>query len=316
MMKTINTSHVEGVLYNHSLELTTTGPDSKAPGTNYIRGKVEIATDDAGVNIVPVSFTYVTEKTKNGGENATFKVLKEIIDGVHTSVISNSTQAPVKLRIDSAIGLNEFFVTRNGAEEFVSAKCNEGGFVHVTNELNTKEAARSSFKCDMLITGVTSKEEDVEKNLPAKVIIRGAIFNFRNELLPVEFSVTNPQGMSYFEGLEVSNSAPVFTQVWGTQVSETVVKTTITESAFGEADVRETKSSRKNFVVTGARPEPYEWDADNTMTVAELKELMTKRETHKASLKTRNEEYKAKKAADANTFGAAPTVSANTEFKF
>lgn len=315
MMKTINTTHVEGVLYNHSLEMKTTGPDSKAPGTNYIRGKVEIATDDAGINIVPVNFTYVTEKTKSG-ENATYKVLKDIIDGVYTSVMSNSAQAPVKLRIDSAIGLNEFFTSRNGKEEFISAKCNDGGFVHVTNELNSKEAARSTFKCDMLITGVTTKEEDVEKNLPAKVIVKGAIFNFRNELLPVEFSVTNPQGMSYFESLEVSNSSPIFTQVWGTQVSETVVKTTITESAFGEADVRETKSSRKDFVVTGARPEPYEWDADNTMTVAELKELMAKRETHKASLKTRNEEYKAKKAADSNAFTAAPTVSANTEFKF
>lgn len=315
MIKTVNITHIEGVLYNHSLEMKVTGPKSKAPGTNYIRGNIEIATDDARINIVPVNFTYVTEKTKSGGENATFKVLKDIIDGTHSSIMSNSNQAPVKLRIDSAIGLNEFFTTRNGAEEFVSAKRNEGGFVHVTNELNPKEAARSSFKCDMLITNVISKEEDVEKNLPAKVTIKGAVFNFRNELLPVEFSVINPQGMAYFEGLEVSSSTPIFTQVWGVQVSETVVKTTVTESAFGEADVRETKSSRKDYVVTGARPEPYDWDSDESMTVAELKELMAKRETYKASIKTRNEEWKAKKAAEGNAFGT-PTVSANTDFKF
>lgn len=37
-----------------------------------------------------------------------------------------------KLRVDSAIGLNEFFSTRTGTEELVSVKRNEGGFVHVT----------------------------------------------------------------------------------------------------------------------------------------------------------------------------------------
>ena len=63
MKKCINTTHIEGLLYEHKLELKESGPNSKNPGTKFISGTVDIATDDAGITIVPVHFTYVTEKT-------------------------------------------------------------------------------------------------------------------------------------------------------------------------------------------------------------------------------------------------------------
>ena len=47
----INKSHIEGVLYEHALELRVSGPTSKNPGTEFIMGTVSIATDDACTNI-------------------------------------------------------------------------------------------------------------------------------------------------------------------------------------------------------------------------------------------------------------------------
>ena len=42
------------------------------------------------------------------------------------------------------------------------------------------------FTVDMLITGVNRTEKNEEKNINEDfVTVRGAIFNFRNELLPV-----------------------------------------------------------------------------------------------------------------------------------
>jgi len=76
----INTTRIEGVLYQHSLELKVSGPNSKKPGTEFISGNIEIATNDAMTNIVPVHFTYVTATTAQGKENATFTTLKGIID--------------------------------------------------------------------------------------------------------------------------------------------------------------------------------------------------------------------------------------------
>lgn len=296
-MKTmINRTHIEGLLYEHALELRTSGPNSKNPGTEFIMGTVSIATDDAQINIVPVHFTYVTATTAKGSANATFGVLKDIIDGKLATIMSGSDNA-AKLRIDSAIGLNEFYTDRNGKEELVSAKRNEGGFVHTCAQLAEDEKTRNTFEVDMVITGVKRIEADEEKKTPEKCIVKGAIFDFRKSLMPIELSVLNENAMAYFEGLEASSKNPVFTKVKGRQVSETITRTITEESAFGEASVREVKSSRKDFVITWAQKEPYVWDDEETITAAEMTDAMSARQTYLATIKQRQDEYKASKGA-------------------
>lgn len=75
MKAMINETHIEGLLYEHSLELKTAGERAKNPGTKFITGTINIATDDACLNIVPVHFTYVTATTSKGNTNATFGIL-------------------------------------------------------------------------------------------------------------------------------------------------------------------------------------------------------------------------------------------------
>ena len=225
MKKMFNATHIEGTLYQHDLELKVSGENSKSPGTEFISGNVEIATDDAGVNIVPVHFTYVTAVTSKGKTNDTFNTLKNIINGTYKSIMKDGADVATKLRIDSAIGLNEFYSDRSGKEELVSAKRNEGGFVHVVATVNEDEKTRNTFDCDIIITNVMHKEADEEKNIAEKAIVKGAIFNFRNELLPVEFSVIHPGAIAYFEDLGASASNPVFTRVKGRQVSESIIRT-------------------------------------------------------------------------------------------
>jgi hypothetical protein len=292
----INRTHIEGSLYQHDLELKVTGENSKNPGTEFISGNVEIATDNEGLNIVPVHFTYVTALTSKGKPNATYNVLKAIIDGTHGSVMKDGKDGAAKFRIDSAIGLNEFYADRNGTEELVSVKRNEGGFVHVVADVNEDEKVRNTFELDMIITGTRIVEADPERDLPEKLIVKGATFNFRNDLLPIELSVVNPHAINYFESLDASNSNPIFTKVKGRQVSETIVKRIEEESAFGESSIREIRDTRKDFVITWAQKEPYVWDDEQTITAAELKNCMSARETALAAMKARQDEYKASKA--------------------
>ena len=311
MMKVKNETHIEGILYEHALEAKVTGPNSKAPGTNFISGTISIATDDAMTNIVPVHFTYVTEKTSKGGVNATYSLLQNIIDGVAGTYMQDGADKAAKLRVDSAIGLNEFYTDRNGKEELVSVKTNEGGFVHTTNVLAEKETDRNTFKCDMVITQVTHIDADDERKTPEKAIIKGVVFNFRNEILPVEFTATNAGAMAYFEDLGATASNPVFTKVWGRQVSEVIKREIREESAFGEDSVREVQSTRKDFVITGAAKEPYEWDSEDTILASELTTAIANRETYLATMKQRRDEYKASKGQ------ATPVaVSSKTEFNF
>ena len=311
MMKVKNETHIEGILYEHALEAKVTGPNSKAPGTNFISGTISIATDDAMTNIVPVHFTYVTEKTSKGGVNATYSLLQNIIDGVVGTYMQDGADKAAKLRVDSAIGLNEFYTDRNGKEELVSVKTNEGGFVHTTNVLAEKETDRNTFKCDMVITQVTHIDADDERKTPEKAIIKGVVFNFRNEILPVEFTATNAGAMAYFEDLGATASNPVFTKVWGRQVSEVIKREIREESAFGEDSVRDVQSTRKDFVITGAAKEPYEWDSEDTILASELTTAIANRETYLATMKQRRDEYKASKGQ------ATPAaVSSKTEFNF
>lgn len=295
MKKLINKTHVEGYLYQHTLELKESGPNSKNPGTVFISGNVDIATDSALTNIVTVHYTYTTATTSTGKANATFNVLKDIIDKKLCSVMEHGVDKAAIIAIDSAIGLNEFYSDRNGQEELVSAKRNEGGFAVVKSAMNEDETKCNTFDCDMVITGTILKEADEEKDLPEKLIVKGAIFDFRNALLPVEFSVLNPNAISYFEGLGASQNDPVFTRIQGRLVSEVVTRTVTEEGAWGEPIIKKYSSTRKDYVITWAAATPYEWDDENTITATEMKKAMTERATYLATLKQRQDEYKASK---------------------
>ena len=308
MKKMVNNTHIEGALYQHDLTLKVTGENSKNPGTEFISGNIDIATDDAGINIVPVHFTYVTATTAKGSANATFNVLKNIIDGVYKTVMTDGADNATMLRIDSAIGLNEFYTDRTGKEELVSVKRNEGGFVHVTPTIADDEKTRNTFECDIIISNVIHVEGDEEKGTTDKATVKGVIFNFRNDLMPVEFSVTNPKAMAYFEDLGASNSNPIFTKIKGRQISESIVRRVEEESAFGEPSIKEYKSTKKDFVITWAMAEPYVWDDDSTITARELTEALAAREIALAEMKRRSDEYKASQGkAPAN---AAPAPGA------
>lgn len=301
----INASHIEGKLYNHDLTIKVTGENSKKPGTEFISGNIEIATDDAGVNIIPVHFTYVTETTTSGKPNNAYSVLKNIINGIYKTVMEHGADNATMFRIDSAIGLNEFYSDRSGKEELISVKRNEGGFIHVTSALEENENKRNTFECDIVITNVRRVEGDEEKNTNDKVIVKGAIFDFRNSLLPVEFSVVHPKAMDYFEDLGVSSTNPVFTKIRGNQISESIVRRIEEESAFGEPSIKEYKNTRKDFVITWAAAEPYDWDDEATITAAEMKKAMANREIALAELKKRNDEYKASQGASTATAPAS-----------
>lgn len=297
----INSVNLQGWLYQHDLKIKTTGANSKNPGTEFITGTIDIATDDAQLNIVPVHFTYVTATTAKGNPNATFTALKNIIDGVHGSIMGNGIDKAVKVKVDTAINLNEFYSDRSGKEELVSAKRNEGGFVHVIQNFDKEENERNIFTCDMIITGARRVEESEDGQTPEHVVIKGAIFDFRKSLLPIEFVVTNDRGMDYFESQTPSSTTPFCTQIKGRQISQTIIKKETKEGAFGEPIVEEKRSSKKEFNVFWASSNPYDWDDESFITAKELEDKMKERQTYLATVKQRQDEYKASQGAAAKT---------------
>lgn len=303
-----NRTHIEGRVFNHSLQKRVTGEQSKNPGTEYIGGTLTIATDEEGINLVPVRFTYVTAVySKSGKPNETFSVLDQIINDGITMEKNGKDAAPV-VRIDGDIEVNDF-MGRNG--EMVEAKGVRGSFAHFANgqyRLNDDENKRNTFRADMLIAATIDQEPE---NADPYLQIRGYVFNFRNDLIPVTFSVHNKSGIEYFTKCDISNENPLFTKVWGNIISTTQKIETEVESAFGAPQVDVTTRTLRAWEIEGCAVEPYEWDDDSTMTIAEFKELLDRREETKAEAKKRAEEYQASKSGQSGFPAAGSNVKSD-----
>ena len=297
MRKIVNREHIEGILFQHDLELKVTGETSKNPGTQYIAGNIEIAVDEEGLNVIPVHFTYVTETTNSGKKSPTFTVLKRIIDEDKATVSVGKDEA-FKLRVDTALSLNDFYTQD---DQLVSAKVNEGGFVSIVNSL-CDEKERNTWEADMVITGCNIIDADPEKNINEDYMqIKGAIFNFRNEVLPVDFILRNKDGFKHFENMDASGANPTFTKVWGRINCLTKTTTVEEETAFGEAAVRTYERKVKEWEITGT-PKVISYDfGGEDLTAEELTKAMQDREIKLADVKKRTEEYRAQRNAGTAT---------------
>lgn len=317
MRQALNREKIEGRVYQHDLTFKTVQNQASANyGKEFISGNIEVAVDENGLNVIPVHFTYVVEENKNGGKNATFAALKSIIEKDNTWVKVGKDGA-TKVRIDTAIALNDFY-TQN--DELVSTKTNEGGFVTIVNELGP-ENERNRFEADMVITNVKRVEKNPEKNINEDyAIVRGAIFNFRNAILPVEFTIRQEKGIEYFEQLEATPSNPIYTKVWGRIDCLTISRVIEEESAFGEPSVRTTDRKVKDWTITGTAKVPYDFGDEAVLTQAELVKASQDREVMLAEIKKRRDEYVASKNTTASAFAAptspTPVVTNSAPFTF
>ena len=318
MRKNINTTRIEGRIYQHDLAIKKVqNQKSENFGKEFISGNIDVAVDEEGMNIIQVHFTYVTEVTKKGAKSATFTILKSIIDEGKTWIADGKDEA-TKVRIDTALALYDNF-TQDGVH--ISLKTNEGGFVNIVTEL-CDESERNKFSTDMVITNIKRVEADEEKHINEDYVsVRGAVFNFRNDVLPVEFVVHNPAGMKYFESLEVSESEPIYTKVWGKIDWTPEIGTYIEESAFGEAAVHTSQRKKREWVITGAAKVAYDFGEENVLTRDELKQAIQNRQIYLTDVKNRRDEYNAQKAATATkntttTSAFGMPIASNGDFNF
>lgn len=298
-----NQVHLEGYVFNFGnderrmLQKRKTGPQSKNPGQNYIRGEVNIATDEDATNVITVWYQYEPEFNKNGKPNSKYEELSKLLDTNKT--YENSGKDASKVRMDGNLETNDFY-TREG--ELASPMRIAGGFIH---PLNGPIAANpATFRMDCVISKCV--EVDPEDDTPY-VKLNGYCFNFRKDIFPFEVNARTQGGYDYFANSEISNANPLCTTIWGNIVSSTIVNKITTESAFGEPQVRESRRSVRSWDVTGASQESYEWDDESFITKSELKKALQEREDRIAADKKRQDDYRA--ASEATAFEAPKAVS-------
>ena len=314
MRKTVNEVHIIGRLYSADLkEAVVQNTASTVYGKEYINGTINIATDDKGLNVVPITFAFVTSTTKSGKPNTTYSNLKRILEEdeniktVAKDGIENATIVEVSR---SALTIDDRYVV--ASKEFKTYTSNSGGFVTFKspNDLPAAEEMRNSFDADMVITGFRRVPENPEREIKEHGIVHGAIFSFNESMLPIDFKVTSDSGMDYFEGLGVSNSNPIFTKVHGMIVNNRIVVETTEQTAFGAPIVTTTTKTTRDWIITSVIETPYEFGAENVLTAAELTAKMQDREVHLAKVKSDAEEYAASKG-NSNPLGNGVPAATN-----
>lgn len=318
MRKNVNQETIQGRIYEHDLTIkTVSNTQSENYGKEFINGSLSVATDEDGLQVLTVHYTYVTEMTKNQKTNATYTNLKRIIESGKTWVADGKDVA-TKVKLAPSAALNDFYP--QGGDQLVSQQRNEGGFVSIVNELDPDGPGRRKFVFDAVINGAVLVSADPEKNINEDYVkINAAIFNFRNDVLPFTLVARSQGAMNYFLNLEASPSNPVYTNVWGEIINTTVKVEKTVESAFGEPTVDVTTRSQREWVVTGARPEPYEFNTAETITADELNKALADRNVYLETVKSRAKEYYANKgnaAAPKTTGPVANTKIPEGGFNF
>lgn len=277
--KWMNSVTVQGHIFSHTLQNRTS-----KKGVPFISGIIRVATDEAASNVVDVHFGYVTETYgKSGKPNQSYGVLQNIIDNGKTWEMFG--EGSTKVRISGNVDVNDFY---NREGELVSAKRISGSFVHIIDSM--PNGGFAGFNVDMVISGCIERERD---DMQDYIDLRGYVFNFRNDILPITLSVHDKSGIDYFLGQDISNNNPMVTNIRGEIISTTLVQETEIEGAFGAPQVRTSTREFRAWDVTWAAPEPQEWDDESTITKKELKQALANREVHLAEIKQRQEAYQA-----------------------
>ena len=283
MKKMINRVNIYGYVYQVDPKRgisvkSVSNPNSPNFGKQYISGILDIATDEDGVNVIPVHFSYVPD---DGKRKQTFDFLKSIIDNPEKTWIVGGKENALRVRVSGNIELNEF-INRNN--ELVSSMQVAGGMIFAVNGAFPEMKARNEFEVDMVLNGVTHVEANEESGQAELVRIKGAIFDFRGSLLPVMFTVEDEPGMNYYDGLDASISNPLVIHLFGNIENSTVTRSYTIESAYGEPEVRTSEYTRRSWRVRTTSPGEADL-SEETITPEELKKAMQDREVKLAEIR-------------------------------
>ena len=304
MKNKMNREILEGRLYDFDLtKKTVKNQASKYYGQEFWSGTIHIATDEAGLNVIPVHYTFVLPTFGNGKTDSRFSAFEKITTENKAWIREGvGKENAEKIRLTPSGDLNDFYMVNDNRA--VSAQRNEGGFITFSKELPQEGTSRNKFTYDMIINKVTVVEpkEGTDDVLHAR--IHGVIFNFKEAILPWDLIAYNPKAIEYFEGLGVSSAEPIYTQVWGSIKNTTIKVEKEVENAWGEPMIEYSERTRREWVIEGSKPQLYDFTDEDR---AELQKKIADRNVHLEEVKSAAIAY-----AESQKNAVASTPTPNT----
>lgn len=278
MKKFVNEIKIQGRVFNFGstesrmLQVREAGPNSKNPGSKYMRGELNVAIDDEGKNVVPVWYQYEPElwPSKDGGperENSKYNTLKRLIEEGACWESNGKDAAPI-VSLKCEFETNVYFTQD---EQMRTANRVRGGFINTMPSMSgDKGFATFNVGCVLVNTRLHDEDNDDSKRLE----LQGYAFNFRNEVQPFTFNMRNEAGIQYFIDQDISKANPMVTQIWGNINNIIFDREIVKESAFGDPLVEKVSTFIRSYDVTGATNKIYDFDDESTITKEEMRSLI------------------------------------------
>ncbi len=311
----INNVSLAGRLFKADLKTFTVKKEGPNFGTEFIKGDLYIATDEEMLNVIPVSYVYEVPKTKSGKDNSKYVMLHKIMTADPMPTVEKvGKDAAMMLTITNATIVTDDWYSTKQEKEGSTVKV-QSGFINEVTSLPDDPAKINEFCEDVVFDSMKRIEADEEKGIESPSLqINGYVFNFRGEISPVTFTLRDPDGIDYMEGIGFSKREPFFTKIWGNIINSTIKIAHEEETAWGgPPKVTYTEKVNREWLITNMRA-GYEFDTEDTITMEELKKALQDREVHLAEVRKAAEEYAASKADGAGPMiggGSKATVPVN-----
>lgn len=317
----VNKAVIAGKLFSFKLEKKTVSKQGDNFGKEFIRGEIDIQTDEEGLNVVPIYYNFITPTfSKSGKKDSRYDILEEIIN-TKASVEEVGPEKAMILSTSGSIGVNDYYDINN-TKQIVSQTRVENAFINKITAIPEDESKRNEFTLDAILNNVKVIEEDEEKGIDKTYIeISGATFDFRKALIPITFTLRDPDGIDFILGMDLSSKNPFFTKIWGMIRNATIKIPHTEEAAWGPAKVTYTTKIEREYLISGLNGSGYGFGDEDSITENELKTIIQNREVHLAEVKQQREQY----AAEQNTISATVspkgtvsgfTVATNKAFNF
>lgn len=270
-MKSYNQMSMKGKLHSYALE------DRDTDNGPAISGTVTLQVDEAGAT-VEARF-YATPTYSSGKVNRTYNMLEDIMSGNYKTVVDDGVDEADFLAMTGNIDVS-YFKPRDGKVESVDdlarSQKMRGSFLNA----NRRKEYENKWNCDLYIKRVDDIEADEERGLDRYVRIYGYIVDdYRKQVNEVQFDARTAAAMNYLLSLPLDGEYPYAVSTWG--AISAIERKSIKKNAFGSDEVQTYET--KSWTISGMNPEPYEFGADNVMTIPEWTECYDNLQKAKAA---------------------------------
>lgn len=294
---TANNTTLREATNNVVIEGTVAEVRIEAKKTNdkeFITGEVDIQTDENSIHTVKV---FANKLNKEGKESSLYKGIETIMNE-YKSIASHGKENADRVRITQGkVGLNEYVGQDDMIKSYPQLSANFINRLTATEEFNPK----AEFEVEMYVHSVAEEMKNDEET--GRAILKGLVPVYGGKVIPFSFIVADKDAVDY-----VSNNyeAGSTVTVYGDIVNRVNVVKKEVEVGFGKPQEKITRTTVREYVVTGGTP-PLDSDDSKAYSTDIIKKALVEREAYHEEMKAKKKNNESKPAEkEKKGFGNKP----------